>query len=51
MRITKGNPARKRARQWKREVKAKTYALHGLNGPQAVARRKRQIDAGRLKPT
>lgn len=40
---------RQRIRSEKREVKALQHQAAGLNGPRAVARRLRQIEAGSLR--
>ncbi len=42
---------RQRTRQIKRLMNATRYAVAGLNGKRAVARRLRQIEAGQLKVT
>lgn len=42
---------RQRTRQIKRLMNATRYAEAGLNGKRAVARRKRQIEAGQLRVT
>lgn len=48
-RCTQAAQVRKIMRIRKRELKHEEYAKAGLNGTQAVARRKRQIKAGVLK--
>lgn len=42
---------RQATRYHKREMNAANYAVAGLNGKRAVARRQRQIAAGQLKVT
>jgi|GEM_PF-6221905 len=40
---------RRKVRAFKRNLKDEQYRKHGLNGPRAVARRRRQIEAGQLQ--
>jgi hypothetical protein len=43
MKFTKPNPEGRLNRAIKREAKQANYIANGLNGPKAVARRKRKI--------